>query len=105
VGAISQATWALGMGGKWIQVGIHPAHESANLVLTFFPTHCKSCTGTLYGNIRTHEDIPKFAEMIVRGEYRVDNLFTKTFKLEEINQVADAMKERQIMGRWVCKFD
>ena len=104
VGAISQAYWALGMGGQWIQVGIHPADKTAELVLTFFPTHCKTLKGTLYGNIRTQEDIPAFSDMIMRGEYKVDKLFTKKFKLEEINDVADAMRQRQIVGRWVCEF-
>jgi D-arabinose 1-dehydrogenase-like Zn-dependent alcohol dehydrogenase len=30
---------------------------------------------------------------------------TKKFKLEEINDVADAMVKRQIHGRWVCAWD
>ena len=27
------------------------------------------------------------------------------FKLEEINDVAEAMKRREIIGRWVCEWD
>lgn len=104
-GAIAQAYWALGMGGKWIQVGLHPADQAAELVLTFFPVHCKTLQGTLYGNIRTHQDIPAFADMIMRGEYQVDKLVTQKFKLEEINEVAEAMRKRQINGRWICEFD
>jgi S-(hydroxymethyl)glutathione dehydrogenase / alcohol dehydrogenase len=103
-GAITQASWALGMGGKWVQVGIHPADQTAELVLTFFPPQCKTLQGTLYGNIRTQEDIPAFADMIMRGDYKVDKLFTKKFKVEEINEVAEAMRKRQIIGRWVCEW-
>jgi Zn-dependent alcohol dehydrogenase len=74
------------------------------LVLTFFPPHCKTLQGTLYGNIRTHEDIPAFADMIMRGDFKVNQLITKKFKLEEINDVAEAMNKRQIIGRWVCEW-
>jgi S-(hydroxymethyl)glutathione dehydrogenase/alcohol dehydrogenase len=103
-GAIVQASWALAIGGKWVQVGIHPANKVAELVLTFFPPHCKTLQGTLYGNIRTHQDIPAFADMIMRGDFKVDQLITKKFKLEEINDVAEAMDKRQIIGRWVCEW-
>ncbi|MBI5604100.1 MAG: alcohol dehydrogenase catalytic domain-containing protein [Deltaproteobacteria bacterium] len=103
-GAMVQASWALAMGGKWVQVGIHPADQAAELVLTFFPPHCKTLQGTLYGNIRTHEDIPAFADMIMRGDYKLDNLITRKFKIEEINEVAEAMRQRKIIGRWVCEW-
>ena len=33
---------------------------------------------------------------------KLDKLITKKFKLEQINDVADAMLKRQIHGRWVC---
>ncbi|MEW6663839.1 MAG: alcohol dehydrogenase catalytic domain-containing protein [Thermodesulfobacteriota bacterium] len=103
-GAITQASWALGMGGKWIQVGIHPADKVTELVLTFFPPQCKTLQGTLYGNIRTHQDIPAFADMVMRGDYKVDKLISRKFKVEEINDVADAMRRRKIIGRWVCEW-
>ena len=36
---------------------------------------------------------------------QLDKLITKKFKLEEINDVADAMVKRRINGRWVCELD
>jgi Zn-dependent alcohol dehydrogenase len=61
--------------------------------------------GTTYGNIRTHEDIPKFIDMIMRGDYKLDKLIGKKFELDKINDVVEAMKKRQIIGRWVCAFE
>jgi len=34
----------------------------------------------------------------------LDKLISKKFKLEEINDVVEAMKKHQIVGRWVCEF-
>jgi S-(hydroxymethyl)glutathione dehydrogenase/alcohol dehydrogenase len=61
--------------------------------------------GGLYGSIRTHIDIPKLVELNMKGDLKLDKLVTKKFRLEEINDVAEAMIKRQITGRWVCEFD
>ena len=44
------------------------------------------------------------ADMAARGDFKLDKLITKRFKIEEINDVVDAMKKRQIIGRWVCAW-
>ena len=103
-GAIVQASWALGLGGKLIQIGITPEEAMTGLPLAYTPPHCKSVIGTLYGNIRPHEDIPTFADMAMKGDFQLDKLVSKKFKVEEINQVVDAMEKRQIIGRWVCEW-
>jgi S-(hydroxymethyl)glutathione dehydrogenase/alcohol dehydrogenase len=104
-GAIVQASWALGLGGKLIQVGIPPESAKAELPLVFFPPHCKSIIGTLYGNTRPHEDIPTFANMAMKGELKLNKLTSRKFKIEEINKVVEAMEKHQIIGRWVCEWD
>jgi Zn-dependent alcohol dehydrogenase len=43
--------------------------------------------------------------MAAKGELKLDKLITKKFKVEEINDVAEAMDKRQIIGRWVCEWD
>jgi S-(hydroxymethyl)glutathione dehydrogenase/alcohol dehydrogenase len=104
-GAIVQAYWALGIGGKLIMVGIPPMEKPVTLPLTLTPPHNKDIIGTLYGNVRTHQDLPKFADMIMRGEYiDLNKLISRKFKLEEINDVNEAMTRREIVGRWVCQF-
>jgi S-(hydroxymethyl)glutathione dehydrogenase/alcohol dehydrogenase len=104
-GAITQASWALGLGGQLTQIGLTQEEEMTGLPLVFTPIHCKSVVGTLYGNIRTHEDIPKLADMAMKGDFELDKLISKKFKIEEINEVGEAMEKRQIIGRWVCAWD
>ncbi len=103
-GAVTQASWALGRGGRFVQIGVTPPDSLTELPLSFFTAHSKSLVGVNYGHIRPHQDIPSFASMAVRGELQLDKLITKKFKVEEINDVAEAMKRREIIGRWVCDW-
>jgi S-(hydroxymethyl)glutathione dehydrogenase/alcohol dehydrogenase len=105
-GAIVQAYWGMGVNGKLIIIGIHAMQETARLSLTFTPLHNKDILGTLYGNVHTHQDLPALAEMVMTGDYiDLSNLISRKFKLEEINDVFEAMTKRQIIGRWVCAFE
>jgi S-(hydroxymethyl)glutathione dehydrogenase/alcohol dehydrogenase len=104
-GAITQASWALGLGGKLVQIGVTPETTMTGLPLAYVPVHCKSVVGTLYGNIRPHEDIPAFADMVMKGDFNLARLISKKFKVEEINKVVDSMEKRQIVGRWVCEWE
>jgi Zn-dependent alcohol dehydrogenase len=104
-GAQTQAYWAIGIAGKMVLVGIPPADTVTKLGLTWLPPQCKTIEGTLYGDIQIQEDIPPLANVVMKGDHRLDKLITNKFKVEEINDVAEVMRKRQIIGRWVCEFD
>ena len=103
-GAIQQAYWTLAIGGRFIQVGSVDGPVPIMMGLVAF--HNKYILGTLYGNIQDREDLGRYADMIMRGDYiSLDHLVTRRFKLEEINDVYKAMAEHRIIGRWVCEFE
>jgi Zn-dependent alcohol dehydrogenase len=104
-GAITQAYWALGMGGKLMQIGLTDEAEMTKLPLFYNPLHCKSIVGALYGNIETHREIPALADLAVQGILKLDKLIGKMFRVEEINEVAEAIERREVLGRWVCSWD
>ena len=105
-GALLQAYWGLGVGGKLVMVGMPPIDKLVGLPLFFTTAHTRSILGTLYGNVRTHHDLPKFMDLVMNGTYiSLGKLMTKKFKLEEINDVFNAMTKREIVGRWVCAFE
>jgi Zn-dependent alcohol dehydrogenase len=105
-GALLQAYWAMGIGGKLIMIGMPSIQGLVGLPLMLTPVHNKNILGTLYGNVRTHHDLPKFMDLVLDGGYaNLGKLITKKFKLEDINDVFDAMGKRQIVGRWVCAFE
>jgi Zn-dependent alcohol dehydrogenase len=43
--------------------------------------------------------------MAMNQDMKLDKLVTNKFKLEDINDVAEKMHARQVLGRWVCAFD
>ena len=104
-GAIIQAYWSVGMGGKIVIPGITPHDQTTNLPLQVLPFNQRSILGTLYGMISTHVDIPKLIHMATTHDLKLDKLVTNKFKLEDINDVADKLHKRQIRGRWVCAWD
>ena len=104
-GAIIQAYWSIGMGGKVVIAGLTPHDQTTNLPLVFLPLHQKSILGNIYGMISTHVDIPKLVQMAMTHDLKLDKLVTNKFKLEDINEVAEKLHKRQIRGRWVCAWD
>lgn len=104
-GSIIQGWWSTNIGGKLIVVGITPHDQTTNFPLMLLPLHQKSILGNLYGAISTRVDIPRLVKLAMTQDLKLDKLVTKKFKLEDINDVADAMDKRQIRGRWVCAFE
>jgi S-(hydroxymethyl)glutathione dehydrogenase/alcohol dehydrogenase len=104
-GAIIQAYWSVGKAGKLVIIGVTPQDDTTALPLFRLPAHQLSILGGLYGGISTHIDIPRLIDLSMNGGLRLDRLVTKKFKIQDINDVADAMLTRRITGRWVCEFD
>jgi len=74
----------------------------ATFPMFMMPFQANAIQGVLYGSLRHQVDIPILADMALKGELKVDKLISRHFKLEEINDVAKAMENREIIGRWVC---
>jgi len=104
-GAIEQAWWTLGMAGRLMVIGVMPEDQRAQMPLTFMPLQQKSMIGGLYGSISTHDDIPKLCDLAMTGDMKIDTMIDGKFKLEDINDVAERMENRQLNGRWVCMWD
>ncbi len=102
VGASVQASYVLCNGGRLMQIGIPAAGEEASFQLFIMPFQAQKVEGVLYGSLRHQIDIPILADMAIKGDLKIDKLITKHFKLEEINDVVEAMDKREIVGRWVC---
>ena len=104
-GAIIQAWWSIRMGGSVIIPGLTPVQETTNLPLLLLPLHGKKIIGTLYGEVKLAEDIPRLMELMATGALKTDKLITRKMKLEDINEAVQAMLERKIKGRWVMMME
>lgn len=75
-------------GGKTVVIG-NPKNED---VLTISPkvfNQGKSILGTWGGDTKPDVDYPYYFEMIAQGKIALTSIFTKTYKLGEINQAID----------------
>jgi len=64
----------------------------------------KEVVGTLYGHVNPRVDFPYLLQLYRAGRLKLDELVTKTYRLEEINQgYADLLEGRVIRG--VILFD
>jgi S-(hydroxymethyl)glutathione dehydrogenase / alcohol dehydrogenase len=104
-GAIAQLYWAMAVGGRHIQIGVHDAEEKVTMNFTFTPGSHRQMIGCNYGDIHLHQDLPVFADMVMDGKYNLSKLIGRRFKLDEINEAYEATKSRKTIGRWVCVFD
>jgi S-(hydroxymethyl)glutathione dehydrogenase/alcohol dehydrogenase len=104
-GAIIQAYWSMGIAGKLVIPGITPWDQTTNFPLQVLPFQQRSILGNLYGSISTHVDIPRLTKMAMTHDLKLDKLVSGKFKLEDINDVNEKMKKRQIRGRWVCAWE
>jgi S-(hydroxymethyl)glutathione dehydrogenase / alcohol dehydrogenase len=105
-GALLQAYWAVAAGGKLVMVGMPPLESLVPLPLFFTPAQNRDVLGTMYGNVRSEDDLPKLMDLVMAGGYMdLEKLITRKFKLEQIMDAFEAMTRREIVGRWVCEFD
>jgi Zn-dependent alcohol dehydrogenase len=56
--------------------------------------------GSPFGGTCASLDIPRYLDMLMRKDIlKLDKLITEKFKVEQINDVVDAMVKKQIKGR------
>ncbi|WP_447643399.1 zinc-binding dehydrogenase [Nocardioides zeae] len=53
----------------------------------------KRMQGSLYGTTIARRDIPLIADLYKRGEFKLDELITKTYTLDEINEAVQDMRD------------
>jgi Zn-dependent alcohol dehydrogenase len=80
--------------GKVVVTNIHPLHETnATLSLLDLTLMEKQIVGSLFGSANIHYDIPKLLELYRQGQLDLDNMVTNTYKLGDINQGYQDMRD------------
>ncbi len=83
---IEQALAATRKGGTCIVVGIARAEETVSLNAFQIPFYEKRLLGCWYGSADVRADVPKLLDLYRRGRLKLDELVTKRYRLEEINE-------------------
>jgi S-(hydroxymethyl)glutathione dehydrogenase/alcohol dehydrogenase len=96
----AQAYKAIAKNGVLVIVGLAPATQLSlpiaplNLVLTQ-----KTVMGVLYGDARPRNDIPTMLKLYETGKLKLDELVTRTYTLDQINEAyADMLAGKIIRG-------
>jgi S-(hydroxymethyl)glutathione dehydrogenase/alcohol dehydrogenase len=64
----------------------------------------KVIKGTMYGSVRPNIDFPKLVDLYLDGRLKIDELISRTYKLEDINEGFTALRTGQV-ARGVVVFN
>lgn len=87
-------------GGTCVLTGMTPLNEmSVPLILVDMANSCKQLKGTLYGGMNPRASMPMLLSMYQAGALKLDELATRRYRLDQINEAIDDMREgRNIRG-------
>ena len=85
--------------------GVAPIASSTTLPFFFVALQQRTIAGTLYGSINPRMDLPKLVDLYMAGALKVDQMITRYIRLDDINEAFEALKKRQIVGRWVVVME
>jgi len=97
---IGQAYAATGKNGTVVVIGLTPATaESIPIPPLDLVLFQKTLMGTLYGDSQPRNDIPQLLKMYHAGKVKLDELVTRTYTLDQINEAyADMLAGKNIRG-------
>jgi NDMA-dependent alcohol dehydrogenase len=80
--------------GRVVVTNIHPAMEmSANVSLLDLTLNQKQVVGSLFGSGNPRADIPKLIGLYREGQLKLDELVTRTYTLDGVNDGYDDMRD------------
>lgn len=87
-------------GGTCVLTGMTPLNEmSVPLILVDMANSCKQLKGALYGGMNPRASMPMLLSMYQAGALKLDELVTRRYRLDQINDAFDDMREgRNIRG-------
>jgi NDMA-dependent alcohol dehydrogenase len=106
-GAITgEALNAIRKAGTLVVTGVGDARQDALIPanLLVLPLFGKRIHGTIYGGTSPTKDIPRLVELYRNGQLLLDELVTKTYSLDQINEAYDDMRAG-LNIRGVITFD
>lgn len=97
---IAPALSLVGKGGKVVVTAIgHPDEETMTGSLFELTLYEKQIRGSLFGSSNAQHDIPRLLELYNLGQLKLDELITREYPLEEINQGYEDMRNgRNLRG-------
>jgi Zn-dependent alcohol dehydrogenase len=95
---------AIRPGGLAVIVGMAALNVRAPITPYNMALQEKTIKGTMYGSVRPDLDFPKLVDLYLDGRLKLDELVSRTYKLEEINEGFTALRTGQV-ARGVVVFN
>jgi S-(hydroxymethyl)glutathione dehydrogenase/alcohol dehydrogenase len=97
--SIEQAYAAARRGGTCVVIGLGSRSESVSLEAFLLPIQEKRLQGCWYGGADVHRDFPRLLALYRAGRLKLDELVTRTYVLEDVNEAfADMTAGRNARG-------
>jgi S-(hydroxymethyl)glutathione dehydrogenase/alcohol dehydrogenase len=95
---------AIRPGGTAVIVGMAAMSVRAPITPYMMALQEKTLKGTMYGSVRPNLDFPKLCDLYLDGRLMIDQLISRTWKLDEINEGFAALRGGQV-ARGVVVFN
>ena len=103
--ALGQAFWLGAKRSKIVVTNIHPtAEQSISVPASLLTLFEKQLVGSLFGSGNIRTDIPRLMELYTQGQLNLDDLVTRTYTLDQVNEGYEAMRRGENI-RGVIVFD
>lgn len=95
----------VGKRGTLVETGVAPQGQTeVTLDLFTLNVYEKRIVGTLYGSANARNDIPRLLDYYAEGRLKLDELVTRTYRLEQINEAYQDMLEGNLI-RGMVSYD
>ena len=91
-------------GGTLVLAGLAPMGTGTNLPGAVITRQEKVIKGSYYGTVNASRDFPLLLDLYVAGKLKLEELISREYSLNEINEAYDAMLTGEI-ARGVVIFD
>ena len=95
---------AIRPGGTAVIVGMAAMNVRAPIAPYYLALQQKTLKGTMYGSVRPNIDLPRLIDLYMGGRLKIDELISRTYSLDEINDGFEALRSGQV-ARGVVVFD
>jgi len=95
---------AIRPGGTAVIVGMAAMAVRAPITPYMMALQEKCLKGTMYGSVRPDLDFPRLVDLYMQKRLKIDELVSRTYRLEEINEGFAALRTGQV-ARGVVTFD
>jgi S-(hydroxymethyl)glutathione dehydrogenase/alcohol dehydrogenase len=92
-----QASEVLRDGGRMVAIGIAPGATTAPLEITRLVRRSQRVIGS-YG-ARTRSDMPQVLNLAARGVFKPEDVVTRHYRLEQVDEAYNALSRGEIAGR------